>query len=206
VDVRRPQEPFTRRLLRPFLTGLLLGLLYRLCLALPADLLARVLWPPAGLDVEPGSFASWLREPGPESAFIYKFVLATWWPGALLGALWLRRRGGRPADVLCGAVSGAVAGLLGAATLACLWPALDLLPRLLWPAMGRAVPGGSAWLWTPLWMLTASACWAALGGLIGLALQLTGGPGAWLLARTASPWVWLFGACGLKRTAELFAP
>jgi len=32
---------------------------------------------------------------------------------------------------------------------------------------------GSAWLWTPLWVLTASACWAVLGGVAGLALGLS---------------------------------
>src|SRR3712207_7146355 len=43
VDVRRRHLPFTRRLLRPFFLGAVLGLLYRLVLALPADLFARVL-------------------------------------------------------------------------------------------------------------------------------------------------------------------
>jgi len=205
VDVRRPQEPFTRRLLRPFLSGLLLGLLYRLCLALPADLVARVLWSPSGGEAPPGSFASWLRAPAPESAFVYKFVLATWWVGAVLGGVWLWQRGGRFADVLCGALAGAVAGLLAAATLACLWPILDFPARLAWAALGRVVPGtgGSAWLWTPLWMLAAAICWAALGGLIGLALRLAGQPGVRLLARTAAPWAWLLGVCGLKGAAGL---
>jgi hypothetical protein len=207
VEVNRPQEPFTRRLLRPFLTGLLLGLLYRLFLALPADLLARVLLGPANPEAPPGSFASWLAAPAPESGFVKWFVLATWWVGALLGAVWLWQRGGRMADVLCGAVAGAVAGLVGAATLACLWPALDLPPRLVWAALGKRVSeGGSAWLWTPLWVLTATATWAALGGVVGVALRLVGRPGTRLLARTASPWAWLLGACGLKRAAGLFAP
>jgi hypothetical protein len=206
VDVRPLKEPFTRRLLRPFLTGLLLGLLYRLCLALPADVLARVLWPPAGAEGTPGSFATWLRAPVPESGFAYKFVLATWWVGALLGAVWLGRRGGRPADLLCGGVAGAVAGLIGAATLACLWPALDLPPRLAWAALHRAAPDGtgSAWLWTTLWIMTAAACWAVLGGVVGLGLGLAGGKkGARLLAGTASPWAWLFGACGLRPAADV---
>jgi hypothetical protein len=208
VDVRRPQEPFTRRLLRPFFTGLLLGLLYRLCLALPGDVLVRLLAAPPGNEVPPGSFASWLREPAPEAGFVKWFVLATWWVGALLGAVWLWRRGGRTADVFCGAVAGAVAGLVGAATIACLWPALDWPPRLVWSALRRTVHdgAGSAWLWTPLWVLTASACWALLGGVAGLALRLAGPAGTRLLARSASPWAWLLGACGLKRAAALFGP
>jgi hypothetical protein len=177
VDVRRPQEPFTRRLLRPFLTGLLLGLLYRLCLALPADLLARLWLGPDNPDVPRGSFAAWLAPPVPESGFVKWFVIATWWIGALLGAAWLWRRGGRPTDVLCGAVAGAVAGLIGAATLACLWPALDLPSRLVWAALGRRMAeGGTAWLATPVWVLTAAATWAAMGGLVGLAIGVARSP------------------------------
>ena len=53
---------------------------------------------------------------------------------------------------------------------------------------------------------SAAATWAVLGGVIGVALRLVGRPGARLLARTASPWAWLLGACGLKRAAALFAP
>jgi hypothetical protein len=188
VDVRRPEESFTRRLLRPFLTGLLLGLLFRLSLALPADLLARLLLAPDNAAAPPGSFAGWLAPPPSGSDFVKWFVLTTWWVGALLGAAWLRRRGGRPADVLCGALAGAVAGLFGAATLACLWPALDLPPRLVWAALGRLVSGqGTAWLWTPLWVLTAAATWAVIGGVLGLALRL-------------------LGAFGRKRAAALFVP
>jgi hypothetical protein len=170
VDVHRPQEPFTRRLLKPFLTGALLGLLTRMCLALPADVFARVLMAPADAEAPPGSFVSWLRPPALESSFPRWFVLATWWVGALLGAAWLWRRGGRLADVLCGAVAGSVAGLIGAATAACLWPALDLPPRLVWGGLRKAVPDGTgaAWFWTPLWVLTASACWGVMGGAVGL--------------------------------------
>jgi hypothetical protein len=206
VDVHRMKEPFTRRLLRPFLTGLLLGLLYRLFLALPADVLARVLWPPPGGDAPPGAFATWLRAPAPESGFAYKFALTTWWVGALLGAVWLGRRGGRSADVLCGAVAGSVAGLIVMATLACLWPALDLPARLVWERVGPA-RSTSPWLCTALWVLTASACWAVLGGLIGVGLALAGGErGARLLAGSASPWAWLLGACGLRRAADVAPP
>jgi hypothetical protein len=204
VDVHRLQEPFTRRLLRPFFSGLLLGLLVRLLLALPADVLARVVAAPAGAEAPPGSFASWLSAPAAESGFVKWFALTTWWVGALLGAVWLRRRGGRPADVLCGTVAGAVAGLVGAATLACLWPILDLPARLGWAALRRWVPdgSGSAWLWTPAWVLTASACWALLGGVIGLGLGLARRPPA----GAASPLARLLGACGLRRAADAAPP
>ena len=54
-----------------------------------------------------------------------------------------------------------------------------------------------------LWVLTALACWAALGAVVGAALRLAGRSGARVLARTASPWAWLLGACGWKRAAAL---
>jgi hypothetical protein len=208
ADVHRPHEPFTRRLLKPFLSGLLIGLLYRLCLALPADVLARVVAAPPDPEAPPGSFVSWLRPPPLDSAFARWFVLATWWVGALLGSAWLGRRGGRVADVVCGAIAGAVAGLAAAASLACLWPVLDLPPRLVWAALGRLVPEGTgpAWLWTPLWIVTAVATWAVIGGVIGLGLRLVGRPGTRLIARTASPWTWLLAACGWKRGTALFGP
>jgi hypothetical protein len=57
-----------------------------------------------------------------------------------------------------------------------------------------------------VWVFTAALTWAALGGMIGVALRLAGRPGNRVLARTASPWVWLLGLCGLKRAAALFAP
>jgi hypothetical protein len=200
VDVHRPREPFTRRLLRPFLTGLLLGLLYRLCLGVPADLVARVLWP-ATDGGTPGSFAAWLQEPANPSTFVCRFVVGTWWIGALWGAVWLWRRGGRTGDVVCGAIAGAGAGLVAAATLACAWPALDAPPRWLWAALGRAVTPteGSPWLWTASWLLLASACWALLGGIGGVLCGLAGEPGARLLAAAAAPWVWLLSFCGVQR-------
>ena len=130
---------------------------------------------PADSDVPAGSFAMWRGPPDTEAGFIKWFVLATWWVGAVLGGVWLWRRGGRPADVLCGAVAGAVAGLIGMATLAAVWPILDLPARLLWALMGSA-RSGSAWVWTPLWVLTVSATWALAGGTLaacGLAARQT---------------------------------
>ena len=172
VDVRRPHEPFTRRLLRPLGFGFLIGLLTRLTLALPADVLARVLLAPANGEVPAGSFAAWREPPPIEAGFIKPFVLATWWVGALLGGAWLHRRGGRPADVLCGVVAGAVAGLIGMATLACLWPILDLPARLLWALMGSD-RSGSVWAWTTLWIVTASLAWALVGGAVGALVSVS---------------------------------
>jgi hypothetical protein len=172
VDVRRPQEPFTRRLLRPFLAGLLLAFCFRLLVGLPADVYARVL---AANESGAGSFRTWLESPlsRPDQAgpYVRHFVLATWWLGAVAGGTLLWRRSGRWPDVPFGIVAGAVAGVLGGATFACLLPLADEVPRLVWHVLGAAVPEGlrgPPWLWTPAWVGVAAASWAVLGGAVGL--------------------------------------
>jgi hypothetical protein len=168
ADVRQPQVPFTRRLLRPFLHVVLLALLARLVLAVPADLYARVLAAPPGDDA--GSFDTWLVSPLARLdlavPFIRHVVLATWWLGAVAGGVLLWRRGGRPADVVCGTIAGAVAGVLVSATFACIEPWADGPARALWRLLARAVHGGelttSPWLWTPVWVLVVVLTWGVL--------------------------------------------
>jgi hypothetical protein len=218
VDVRRPEEPFTRRLLRPFFAGALLALVYRFLLAVPADLYARVWASPL---TNAGQFESWLLSPleAPQgqadlavpvaTLFVRHFVLLTWWVGAVLGAVVLWRRGGRSADVLAGVVAGAVAGLLGSATFACLLPVLDLPPRLVFKALallghGQKMPG-SAWLWTPVWVLTASAWWTLAGGCLGWALRLAGQRGRALLTGLAAPVALVARWCGAADLSGFFA-
>src|SRR5207249_123825 len=107
--------------------------------------------------------------------YVKAFVLATWWIGAIAGAILLWQRGSRWADVLCGAVAGAVAGLAGAATLACLLPLLDAPPRwLLRLVSGRSTGPGSAWLWTPVWLMLVVIWWTVAGTLVGFGLSLAG--------------------------------
>jgi hypothetical protein len=209
VDVREPQVPFTRRLFRPFFAGALLFLIYRLLLAGPADVYSRVLTapPPAG------SFDSWLESPlrNTEAAtpFLKHFVLTTWWIGAVGGTIVLWQRGSRLSDVLCGAVAGGVAGLLGCATFACLLPILDGLPRLLWYCLGLVVRHGSftqqVWLWTPVWIAVAAGCWALVGGSAGFLLGLAGQRGLHLLAQAGSPLAWAARLAGMDGVASFFA-
>lgn len=150
-----------RQGLRPLLTGLLTGFLVRLTLALPGDFYARVLT---------GSFAAeWGRAAVAEPGFVKHFVLTTWWVGALVGFLLARRQQSRRTDPLWGLCAGAGAGLAGAATLACLLPVLDSVPRLVWRTV---VPAGMpAWLGTGLGVALAAAWWAIAGAL-----------GTWVLA------------------------
>jgi hypothetical protein len=161
-------EPVTVSPLRPLLLGALVGCLLRLFVALPADLLGRA-WTSA-----PISFATWL-EPPRDAGFVQQFTLATWWLGAVLGAVVLGRRGNSWADVPCGLIAGAAAGVAGAATFACFLPWLDTPARLAWAALGEALGPGrvafSSATATALWLFVVVSCWTFAGALVGLLLD-----------------------------------
>jgi hypothetical protein len=202
VNCHQPHEPFTRRLLRPFLVGALLALLLRLLLTGPADLYARSWGQAAEAAWEQ---APWIYTLGAENHFLKRFILAIWWSGIFLGAGMVWRRGGRWSDVLCGAVAGAGAGVLGAGTLGCLLLVFDAVPSTLltrWasPTSFAHAPG----IWKVLWIALASACWALLGGGAGFVLSGLGQGGLRLLSAAAEPLVWLFRQCGLERAAAFF--
>lgn len=202
VNCTRPHEPFTRRLLRPFFVGALLALLLRLLLTGPADLYARG-W--GQTTAASGAQAPWIYTLGAENHFLKRFILATWWIGILLGAALARRRGGRGADMFCGGVSGAFAGIIFAATLGCLLLVFDAVPGALmsrWtsPTSFANAPG----VWTLLWIASASACWALVGGGTGFLLSGLGQRGLQLLSAAAGPLAWLFRRCGLERAASFF--
>jgi hypothetical protein len=208
AEVRRPQVSLSQLVFRPVLVGALLGLVYRLFLAGPADLYARVLAATPNPTVPPGSLFAWTLSPLDEPGFIRHFVLLTWWLGALLGGLLLWRRGDRWTDVFCGVIAGAGAGVAGSATFACLLPVINVIPRLIW-----SVPYGlfketsladSAWLWTPVWIVLCAACWAAIGGVLGLLLRSAGRWGLSVLGCLTWPLSTLLEAVGWKRAAAVF--
>jgi hypothetical protein len=202
-EVTPPHEPFTRKLLKPFFTGFLLILLYRILLAAPADLYARS---------SAESVRSWLQSPlfgeRPRPEFVRRFVLATWWLGAVGGAVQLWHRGSRRSDVFCGAVAGAGIGVAGGATLACILDAADALPRAalreLMGLLETADAAGSVWPGTLVWVLIAALCWGLLGGVIASLLRLGWKRGGRILAFVAGPLVWLLQMCGLKGLSGLF--
>ena len=142
ADVRKPHEPFTRRLLRPFLTGAILALAFRLLIAAPADLQARVL---TATGPTPGSFSTWLESPIATTQaaehYIRQFVLTTWWVGAVAGVVLLWRRRSQWSDPFFGGIAGAVAGIAGSASAACLLAVIDGLPRLAWEGLNGLVGG-----------------------------------------------------------------
>jgi hypothetical protein len=185
------------------LVAALVGFLGRLFLVFPADLFARLLGATLR-EPAPGSLAMWLQMPGADDGFLKLFVLATWWLGALAGAVLVWRGGGRVTDLFCGLIAGAVLGLAGCATLGCLLVLGDNVPR----ALLGAVLGGQALgpaIATPLWIVTASLCWLALGAGLGLVLGLGGSAGAAALAFVSSPLAWLLRLSGLGKLADYFA-
>ncbi len=202
VDVQRPQEPFTRRLLRPFFTGIVLGLLIRLLLAAPADLYARLL-SAADREPAPGSLAFWSQSPTAQDGFVRHFTMTTWWLGALAGAVLVGRREHRRTDLLCGVVAGAGGGVAGAATLACLLGTVEAAPRAALSQLAF-LGDGEAWLWTPVWLALAVAWWTALGGVAGLVLPRFGRFGKELLAGAAGPLAWACRRFGLRRASAYF--
>jgi hypothetical protein len=203
VEVRRPPRSFDPRLFQPFLVGALVALLLRLLLVFPADLYARLLTSPADAVPATGSGAFWARSPMDDEAFPRLFVLATWWLGGIVGAGLVWRAGGRAADLFCGLVAGAGAGLAAAATACCVLAVVDGLPRALVGALGGAstAPGE----WTVPWLVLAPLCWAVLGGSAGLVLCAFGEGGARLLAGCTAPLVGVCRLLGLGRLADFFA-
>jgi hypothetical protein len=207
VDVRRPHEPFTRRLLRPFFVGALLALVFRLLLAAPADVQARVL---ASSAPAAGSFPTWLESPlaDPQSAehFIRHFVLSTWWLGSVMGFVLLWRQRSHWSDTFFGGIAGAVVGISGGASLACLLALIDSVPRIAWRELNGVIGGtrlaGAGWLWTPAWIILASLCWTVVGALAGFLLRIAGPAGVECLAGAARPVAWLCALFGLKRVAS----
>jgi hypothetical protein len=175
--------------------------MFRLLLLLPAGLVAAI-WiaPPLRSAVLAGQF------PSPELLhdFVKHFVLITWWLGAVAAASLLWRRGHRKTDLAYGLVAGAIAGLVGSATLACLLPGLDWLPRLLWHQVQNAT--GPTFLLTPLWIALAAASWAFWGAVVAFALNRSGRFGTRLLSRVTNALGWLFRFCGLKRASAFFVP
>ena len=110
-------------------------------------------------------------------------------------------------DVLSGALAGAGAGVMGAATLACVLDVVDTLPRAVLGNLSgflKASNGGAVWFWTGIWLLIAAACWGLIGGIVGFTVKWAGRSGVRILASAASPMVWLLQICGLKGFAGLF--
>jgi hypothetical protein len=199
-----PAEPVSGRGVgRLVAAGAAAGIICRLLLAFPADIFARA------LAESPESLGRWLQSPQTETRFAIHFVLATFWLGAVVGAVALWRAGRNKLDVVCGFIAGGTAGVGASATLAVLLPALDYLPRLLFQSAAGAIEGNltaeSAWLWIPIWITLAAVSWGIMGGALSGILGSVGQPGRRLVALMTLFVAWLLRLLGLKRAAAFFA-
>jgi hypothetical protein len=189
-------------LAQAILMGAFLGFLWRLVLALPADLYARVLGNPVSMPL-PGSLEAWLSPPAADEGFLRLFVLAIGWVGPLAGLASVWRRGGNVLDLFCGLVAGAVLGLVGAATLGCLLVLGDTLPRLLlgFVAAGATLSPAVA---TLLWLMLAIGSWIGIGAVSGGLLACLGTWGNTLLYLAAYPVATTLRLAGLENIAKFF--
>jgi hypothetical protein len=206
---RAPPAP-RPSLLRPVLVGIIAAMVLRLLLALPADVFARLLV----TNAETGSaaFSGWFDSPTDAATyaklFVKHFVLATWWIVGIVSAVALWRRGGL-ADAFFGLIAGAIGGLAVSATLACLLPTFDLLPRWLWHVLAegtnKILPSTSPALLLPLWLVLVVANAGLLGGVVGAVLASAGDAGRRVLAGLSYWLARLFQLCRLKQAAAFFA-
>jgi hypothetical protein len=197
LEVRRPtgKPSSTAALkgsdkLRPVLVGATAGMVVRLLLILPMELGAGW-WLASTTITEPAEL---------KSHFLRHFVLLTWWIGAVAGGTLLFRRGRRGTELVYGVTAGGVAGLVGSATLACVVPELDWLPRLVW----HRTVAEATWSSIIPGIALAVVSWATWGVLAGFVLSRAGPAGARLLSRVSNALARLFRLCGLKRTAARF--
>jgi hypothetical protein len=106
-------------------------------------------------------------------------------------------------DLPMGVLAGAVAGLAGCATLACLVLAGDLVPQLLWELTLRSDSAGAGLL--PVWIVLAVLCWTLLGAGLGLLLSLSEPLRRNVLAPLGQGLAWLCRKSGLKGLADFLA-
>jgi hypothetical protein len=135
-------------------------------------------------------------------SFIRHLILLTWWLGLPLGAGLVWRAGGTGLDLLWGFPAGAVAGVVGSATLACVFLALELLPHVLWSLIGSPSGGG---LLVP-WSVLAVLCWGLLGAGLFFGCSLVPPMQRLLVEPCQRGLAQLFQLCGLRGLATSWAP
>lgn len=100
-------------------------------------------------------------------SLIRLIVVWTWWLGPVAMIVFFLRRGDfRIRDLLPAVVAGSVAGVLLAATLACAFLAIEIVPHALWSVtIGGAGP-------LPMWLIVAALCWTAIGAFVGFLIVI----------------------------------
>jgi hypothetical protein len=200
VDVHKSPQPFTKRLFGGFFKMAMIAFLYRLLIAAPGDLYARVLVtrvtnPPAG------TMQRWAEPAANEEGYLRSFILATWWFGAVVGLVLVRKKRGGLSDTVSAIVAGAMLGIITALTVACVATFLDGGPRVI--ARKMADSNMTAGVATPVWLILVLSWWVALGAAAGAILPTLGRRGRKAQALFALPLAWVLERMGMQRIAGL---
>jgi hypothetical protein len=131
-------------------------------------------------------------------SFVRTVVLLTWWVGAVLGAWYVVRRGA-VSDLPWGLIAGAVAGVAGAATLACVILGAEAIPLWVW---GTSSPGLALLV---VWVIWALLWWTAVGAGVALILGLVAPWRRAILRPVQDGLANLFRICGLRGLARAWS-
>jgi hypothetical protein len=133
-------------------------------------------------------------------------VAWTWIPLAVLASL-LMLRANRdsspfwPTNLIPAILAGTVAGFVAAATLACLFLTVEILPRIVWSLTFEAL-GVDA---TAIWVVIAILGWAAAGVVVGFILAVAIPVRVIVYPPFQSVLAGVFALCGLRRLSRRFA-
>ena len=103
------------------------------------------------------------------SYFLRRFMLWTWWIGAIAGAILVFANGGGFTDLPWGVVAGAAAGMALSVTVGSVFLVLDIVPLTIWNLVLSGRGGTIALL--ALWIVMAVVSWTVSGALIGAILS-----------------------------------
>jgi hypothetical protein len=135
-------------------------------------------------------------------SFIIHFVLGSAWLALPLGVWLVRRAGGAAGDIGWALVASAVAGVVGAATLASVFLGIELVPHALWALAGS--PGGPAALIG--WAALAVCCWGGVGAIVFLLGSLLPPLRGLIVVPGQRALAQLFRLCGLRGLADRWGP
>ncbi len=134
-------------------------------------------------------------------ALVRTLVLWTWWLGVVLGvvAIWRRSGGG---DAIWGLLAGAVAGIVGSATIACVFLVLEIVPHALAGMLLGPTDGAGAWF---VWVLLALLGWTVCGLAAGIVLSVLPPLRAGVLLPIQRALAGLCRLCGMHGLARIWS-